>query len=695
MAEMISRQYPIIESSAALRAQLEHSSSPAKVIAFDIFGAVLENDADTPEVCKRILAGRIVRTLSESFGIGSTIEHVLGSLEEIENDPQLRQSDSAIRNHEMAQALAIRLTNGNSALVSSLTARIIEHTRAVEAKVLFIKPGMASLLEWLTRKNQRVVAITDSPFDPVRLHDLFGQNGFTVHFDSLHVLPQSDTTQQRQLFFQRLLQQEGLQPHELLHISDYHRPARQPPAAMGITTIRLEDTASVRRRHTLRVYRHLAQKNPYWRGRHLLQLIRPAEAQGFHFNYGYEILGPIYAAFILGVIEEIKKDKIRQVFFLAREGELFMKLFELLRPDFFVPEQMPAAHYLYVSRRSTAAAAAYHGLSHEMAITPLFNPKQQGLLSICQAFDLPPEVLSTVLRKHGYHTIEHPIADWESDQFHGMLNDPEFQHAVQRCTGENWRLLHRYLEQEHFFSDDKIAIVDIGWNGTIQKFLQEAFGQEKNYPHVLGLYFGFIGGRQYRFDTQKNTLRGILCDERHKARPGDIFSRFEEIFEEGARALHPTTIGYRFAEDSSRIIPVFKPQSDHDRQAELSVNSHIAGFQAGILAFAAEFARGIALTGYSLSDIKPFILTLTERAVAFPEPAESRHLMQLEHSEDFGSANVMNFRQEKLNAAGTLLEPWNLLKTLKTANWKYGTASTSGIPGLNAAIRLYDLVKSK
>jgi len=695
MAEMTSQQHPIIESTADLRVKLEHSSSPAKVIAFDIFGTVLERDADTPEALKKIVAGRIVRTLSESFGIGSTIEHVLGSLDEIEKDPQLRQSDSAVRYHEMAQALAIRLTNSDSALVASLTTRIIEHTRAVEAKALLIKPDMAALLEWLQQHNKRIVAISDRPLDPARLHDLFGQNGFAVHFDSLYVLPESDTDEQRQSFFARILQQEGLQPHELLHISDYHHPARRPPAAMGIATIRLEDTASIRRRHTLRVYRHLAQKNPFWRGRHLLQLIRPAEAQGFHFNYGYEILGPIYAAFILGVIEEVKKDKIRQVFFLAREGELFMKLFELLRSDFFAPEQIPATHYLYVSRRSTAAAAAYCGLSHEIAIAPLFNPKQQGLLSICQAFGLPPEALSTVFQKHGYHTIEHPIADWESDQFHGMLNDPEFQHAIQRCTGENWHLLHRYLQQEHFFSDDKIAIVDIGWNGTTQKFMQEAFGQEKNYPHVLGLYFGFIGGRQYRFDTQKNTLRGILCDERHKARPGDIFSRFEEIFEEGARALHPTTIGYRIAGQSGRIAPVFKPQSDHDRQAELSVNAHIADFHAGILAFAAEFARAIVLTGYGLSDIKPFILTLAERAVAFPASAESRHLLQLEHSEDFGLANVMNFHQEKLNTAGALLKPWNLLKTLKTANWKYGAAAASGIPGLNAAIRLYDLVKLK
>ncbi|MCC6923211.1 MAG: hypothetical protein IT525_09105 [Nitrosomonas sp.] len=62
-----------------------------------------------------------------------------------------------------------------------------------------------------------------------------------------------------------------------------------------------------------------------------------------------------------------------------------------------------------------------------------------------------------------------------------------------------------------------------------------------------------------------------------------------------------------------------------------------------------EFARAVDLTGYSFEDIKPFILTLAKRAIVFPTPEEIDKLMQLGHTEDFGTSNVMGFRYEKFD----------------------------------------------
>ncbi len=276
-----------------------------------------------------------------------------------------------------------------------------------------------------------------------------------------------------------------------------------------------------------------------------------------------------------------------------------------------------------------------------------------------------------------------------------MLNDPEFQHTVKQYTRENHDLLYQYLEQHDFFNQKKVAVIDIGWNGSIQKFFEDAFGDRDDYPHVFGLYLGFIGGIQHSHNQDKNTIVGVLCDERGKPRPEDVFSRFEEIFEEGARALHPTTIGYQKATDNNHIKPVFKDESSQDRVAELRANSHIEQFQTGIIDFTAEFARAIDLTGYNFDDIKPFMLTLAERAVVFPTPEEIEKLMQLGHAVDFGTSNIMDFRDEKLDSWLALFRPRRLFRKLAMANWKYGTARSLGIPGFNMIIRFYDLIKSK
>lgn len=696
---MTLKNLQVIRTAADLCSEIERHIPRIKAVSIDIFNTVLERDAVTIEDRQKMLARRIVRTMSDRFGIACTVQNLQQLIKTIENalrnNPANTPGDTPYRFADFAEALAGALIKNNAADSTALTGRIIAHLRAVETEVLLVKTGTASILEWLTHQNLRIIAISDRVIDPAHFQSFLEDKGLIAHAGRIYVYPECNAAIPRKQFFESLLQQEGLHPHEVIHIDSDQRFNQRPLTELGITTILFDDAADNRQTQTAHWYHQLAQKNAFWRGRHLLQLIRPAAARSFHYNYGYEILGPIYATFILGVIEAVKKHHIKQVFFLAREGELFMKLFNMLCPDCFEPDQIPSAHYLFVSRRSTASAAAHRGLSHEIAITPLFNPKQQGWYSIFQAFDLPPEAFSAICRNHGYPEIRQPIADWESVQFREMLNDPDFQKIAQQHAGKNWHLLHRYLEQQHFFTEKQVAIVDIGWNGTTQKFLQEAFGQDENYPHVMGLYFGFIGGRKYQFDSKKNTLLGILCDERNKTRPGDIFSRFEEIFEEGARALHPTTIGYQFDQQNDRIVPIFKPLSGDTKNTESFTNQYINEIQTGVLDFTSEFARAIDLTGYRLNDIKPFILTLAERAVAFPTTEECNQLMQLNHSEDFGTENTMNFQQEKLHGWNALLKPGNLYRMLKSANWKYGTVSSLGIPGLNSVLRLFDLLKSR
>lgn len=219
--------------------------------------------------------------------------------------------------------------------------------RAVETEVLLVKTSTASILEWLTHQNLRVIAISDRDIDPAHFQSFLEDKGLIAHAGRIYVYPECNAAIPRKQFFESLLQQEGLHPHEVIHIDSDQRFNQRPLTELGITTVLFDDAADNRQMQTAHWYHQLAQKNAFWRGRHLLQLIRPAAARSFHYNYGYEILGPIYATFILGVIEAVKKHHIKQVFFLAREGELFMKLFNMLCPDCFEPDQIPSAHYLF------------------------------------------------------------------------------------------------------------------------------------------------------------------------------------------------------------------------------------------------------------------------------------------------------------------------------------------------------------
>ncbi len=682
-------------SVAEVRQVLSQVLDTVSLVSFDIFDTLLERVIDPPDEVKRIVARRSSIMLRDRYGLEVGEDTLLALRHEVEwalrGAAANAGMDHECKFSDIARDMAMRLHREQQV---ELAAALVDVEIAVENEVLRVKPEMADLLAWLNRRGVRVVAISDMYLDRAHLQTIFQSMGLHAHVDDIYVSSEVGVGKYSGRLFRLVLQVEGIEPARVIHIGDNAHSDARAPRRLGIRSIHLDDRVSNRRRQTLRAYARLAARNPYWRGRALLQMVEPPAAEGnFFYRYGYQILGPIFSTFMLGALEELRRRNVQKVYFLAREGELFMRLFERMAHVVFGEGARPEAHYLYVSRKSAATPSAHAGLDYQSAIVPLFNPKQKGLTSICNAFGLPAAAFTEVSRRHGYSGVDAPIHDWRSDQFKGMLADPDFQALVRTHAAGAWELLHDYLAQEGFFSADRVALVDIGWNGSIQKFMQEAFAADANSPHVTGVYLGFLGGIRHDFDEKKNAIVGVMADERGKLRPQDVFSRFEEIFEEGARALHATTLGYARNPDTGNVEPVLKAESAPDRIAEVRSNAHIAEFQRGILDFAPRFIEALDLTTYGFADIKPFVLDMAQRAVVFPTRNEADQLMQLAHSEDFGFESVMDFNSERLAGWHAVLRPRRLWRRLRAANWKYGTARLLGLPGLNALVRLADYRK--
>jgi predicted HAD superfamily hydrolase len=418
---------------------------------------------------------------------------------------------------------------------------------------------------------------------------------------------------------------------------------------------------------------------------------QPSKTEGFFYPFGFSFLGPVYATFVSGVIEILKKYNIKTVYFIAREGELFLQIFQRLAPHFLNEKKLPLTKYVYLTRKSTALASLYRGFSFEKAIIPLYNPKQQGLYSLCNVYGLPPHELIQKAREYGFKDIKSPIYNYEDKQFKRFISDRGVQEIVIKYAQKDRKLLEEYLTQIGFFNAESVAFIDIGWNATIQKFIQDSFMEREDYPHVYGLYLGFRKGMKHHFNKSKNTIIGILYDDRLNNPTEKIINRFEEVFEEGARAFHPTTMGYKKNLETGVLEPVFKEETAPDRISEVSFYEKINKLQRGVLDFSQEYIRALELTNYSFEDIKPFILTMIERLVAYPNSEEVKNLMNLKHAEDFGNDNIMDFSDEKIDGLKAIFRPQKLIKKLRHSNWTYGTAQSSGIPGITLLLRCYDL----
>ncbi|MBF0591365.1 MAG: HAD-IA family hydrolase [Nitrospirae bacterium] len=693
-----------VDSVKRLRWHIKRLMDSVDIVSFDIFDTLLERIIEPPDKVKEIVSRFVCRDIKKLRGIELSPVDFLNLRHRIET--QLRHGSlSEGRDYEcsyssIARGMVEELAGGQD---EELFDTIIQNEIEVEKKVLYVKDGIIDILKILKDRGKRIIAISDMYLDRQYIEAIFKDKEIMQYFDNVYVSSEGRVGKHSGRLFKQVLFAQKTFPERVLHVGDNDHSDFKMPASLGINTIRLFDIDYHKRKYALLTYHRLAVETPYWRGRHLLQMIRPGEAvKDFFYQYGFSFLGPVYATFIYGVVDAIKKYKIKKVFFLAREGELFYDLFKIAAPEFLTPDpadvrsdfdNTPPLEYVYLTRKSTALAAAYRGLNFEKAVLPFFNPKQEGLYSLFNVYGLPIEEFFAIARRHGFTDLRQPINAWQDNRFIQLLQDEEFQRRVIKYARRNRRLLWRYLRQIGFFNGESVAFVDIGWNATIQKFIQDAFSKRKDYPHVYGIYLGFCDGIKHVFDHEKNTILGILYDQRNNNPAEHIFSRFEELFEEGARALHPTTVGYYEDPDSKVVNPIFKQESSTDRAEEVLFNQKIQDIKTGAIDFTRQFVDVASLTGYSLEDIKPFILTMAERAVAFPNREELSHLMDLKHSEDFGYQNTMTLKTDEIESKSILFRPSELKKKIRWSNWKYGTIKSLGLPGGNFIFRLFDALR--
>ena len=687
----------IFKSSASnvkdLKSKMEKLIKNIEVVSFDIFDTIFERDIDPPDKVKEVVSRDLSNYLKTHYNIFISPFEILKLRDKIENN---LRTESILANRDYECNYNDIIKNLVVALLGKFDEKmyneIIKSEIETEVEVLYVKEGMFELLRWLVNQGKRIIAISDMYLNKEYISEILRSKNLDVFFKSIYVSSENHICKYSGKLFKHVIVNEKVIPSRMVHIGDNRTSDHKVPARLGINTIYLRDKTHMRKKYILKTYNKLAAENIYWRGRHLLQLIRPpVEERDFFYNYGFSFLGPVYSTFIYGVIAKIKEYNINNLFFIAREGELFLKLFNIFAPYFF-KNRIPQTRYVYLTRKSTALASAYKGLTHEKAIIALYNPKQQGLYSIFNVFGLPLTEFIHILIRHGVTDVKEPLYNWYDQRLLNILNDQEFQDKSIKYALQDRELLESYLNQVGFFGAEKVAFIDIGWNATIQKFIQDAFIEKDNYPHVFGFYLGFRNGIKHNFDWVKNTIIGILYDERSCNPVECVMSRFEEVFEEGARALHPTTIGYRVNEETHTIEPIFKDGNARDRTIEIQHDGMIDTMQKGVFDFSKEFLRAIRITGYSFEDIKPFVLTLIERCVAYPDKEETDNLLNLTHAEDFGYESIMDFKLDRFTSLTDVLNPNRFFSKIKNSNWAFGTARSTRIPWINIYLRLYDIV---
>lgn len=307
----------------------------------------------------------------------------------------------------------------------------------------------------------------------------------------------------------------------------------------------------------------------YWRS-------RENNEDAPYIAFGRRYLGPFLYAYTTWLYDNLLADNIHKVFFIARDGYLMEKAFRILadhnETDFDIT-------YAYFSRKSLMQTMLWRCrsysdvLAYNSAYAPF--PKYVSIGTILRYWGFSEHEREEIVKEHNLNiSEEYPSSQLQEN---GVMEKIyiRLKERINLKSIEQDRLLKQYLEQIGMTGN--CAMVDIGWNGRGQHFIEEYSKSNDLYIDCNGYYLGITPAVKLTGQT-----RGFLYDSENDKRKNAVFAfvgGYEKIFQ----SAEGTTDGYR--EENGVIFPDLAPYVYADKE---QITRHIREWQNAALAFVEE-----------------------------------------------------------------------------------------------------------
>jgi predicted HAD superfamily hydrolase len=542
-----------------------------------------------------------------------------------------------------------------------------------EQKSSFCNLEILSLVKKLKNRGIRLIYTSDMYLGAKYIDRILDECGYKGLFETGYVSGDFALLKRTGRLFDAVLKIEKLKPNRLFHIGDNHISDGERPAERGIAAFICDYKKMVRRQRRME-YDFLRMKvDSKWMGvlaaqyseAGLADIGTPEEA------YGRRVLGPIFMSFVHRVAERCKEEGIKRVYFVAREGYLLKQLFEKIAPIVFSNSvEQPKTHYLAISRLTTFLASTKNFSLREVTAS-LNNTPHYSVRTLLAPLNLENSFLLSLGQRCGIADIDTAFPPFfkEWPPFHRLIEDTLLNIEIQKSSYLVNDNLRRYLKEQDFFSESRIAIVDVGWSGQIQDNLFKAIMARSDCPQIFGFYLGTTLTAHWR-KTPRNWMEWTHGDYSHMDWFGRSAFEFVQGIEAVVRSPHGTTIGY--FDNGQSIQPIYKLETDTSRQTEAKDDPMIALFQNGMREFAVHYSQAANMFGFNAADTLPYARMMLNRMVRFPSSEEAKWFLKVNNVSDLGSSEIFALGQQH---PVSLFKPKIMLRAMRQSFWPYGVVS--------------------
>jgi HAD superfamily hydrolase (TIGR01549 family) len=451
----------------------------------------------------------------------------------------------------------------------------------VELEVCTVNNDFFPIYEYCLKANKRIIIVSDMYMSSDTIRSILLKNlikGFSEVFVSCEI----GSSKASGGLFEYLARKFQIPSKKILHIGDNLRADYIMPLLHGFSAFHFPKKLANLDYDSLNQRTGLIDESfmlSFVNNR--LPLIKcPNE------RIGYEVFGPLLFAFSVWLHNELIADGTKKVFFLARDGRMLMRAYELMYGS-----NTEALNYLYVSRRSVFIPLLATRTSLEEFVKLLSVRKAESLIGVLDSIGISESEAKDALVNHGFKGDELFFNVIKQPRFSGFWD--EMYPSIQEKARRQRVALLRYLGQNDFVGD--VAVVDIGYRGTIQNSLESILRTEKRDTRLKGYYIG-LNTRSLSYIREGLSAKGFLFDPR-SAIPSEYemqIKTFVGLFESFFLAHEGSVLGY--ADNEGVITPVLLKHECDEVQASV-----FHSIQEGSLKFIRDFntertSRAIAIS---------------------------------------------------------------------------------------------------
>lgn len=536
---------------------------------------------------------------------------------------------------------------------------VLEKLKSIECEleIDFIEKNeeIIDIYNYARKKNKKII-ITSDMYLPKKTIELILRKKNIV-YDKLFLSSELKMTKANGSIFNCILNYLKCNPNELLHIGDNKNSDYINPKIQNISSYWYNNHQNIK--FTKTNYNEIL--NIVDKG-----IIQNLIKSNYWYDFGVNNVGILYYSFIKNLIENIKANNIDKVLFLARDGQILKNVYDFIATKEVIPE----SHYFFASRRCLNIPSIYD-LSEEDINILLSNIDGKDIEYLFKKIGLDYNCYLDIMESYKIKTININI---HKEQLYNLLTD--LKHNILLNSKKEREILLAYLKK-HNLDNKNIAIVDIGWNGTLQNSLNKICEKEGMNVKFFGYYLGITEQTKY-YKSTNNTYNGFLFEDRLNVNFKYV-SSFNAMFEEFFIANHGSII--KLKKKNEDIIPVC---DDFEYSNQEYINLKL--IQDGGVDYCKQM--------YALDKKYGFLETSPDNAIfkiakVFTSPSfkDIENLGSIKHYDYDVKFNC----KPNYNLIKYAVKPKLFIKEYKDAKWKIGFIKTTFRS--NTILRLFKQIK--